>query len=119
MNRQFWKATAERAVRGAVAALFAAYVAGDLIFDVTNVHTLQQVGVLVLGGAFSATALSIIGNGVSKNGPSFTSDEVVPESQIPTHTRPQAGQGGILYVLAVVVLIVVLVWLVLALAGGR
>lgn len=88
MNRQFWRATGERVLRGAGAALFAAYVAGDLIFDVTNVHTLNQVLVLAAGGAFSALVLSLAGNGVSKNGPSFTSDEVVPESQIPTGTRP-------------------------------
>lgn len=119
MNRQFWKATAERALRGAVAALFAAWVAGDLIFDVTNIHTLNQVLTLALGGAFSAAALSIAGNGVSGNGPSFTRAEVVPESEIPTHTNVERGQGGVLYLLAVVALIIVVVWLFLALFGGR
>jgi hypothetical protein len=44
---------------------------------------------------------------VSKNGPSFTRAEVVPESQIPTHTRPQAGQAGLLYVAILVVLLVI------------
>jgi hypothetical protein len=107
MNRQFWTATGERALRGAVAAVFAAYVAGDVIFDVTNIHTLGQIAALALGGAFSAAALSVIGNGVSKNGPSFTRAEVVPESQIPTHTRPQAGQAGLLYVAILVVLLVI------------
>lgn len=91
MNRQFWKATGERAIRGAFAAVFAAYVAGDLIFDVTNIHTLNQVLTLALGGAFSAAALSIIGNAKSGNGPSFTRAEVVPESQIPTRTQVKEG----------------------------
>jgi hypothetical protein len=117
MNRQFWRATAERALRGAVAAVFAAYVAGDLIFNVMNVHTWDQAGSLAVGGAFSAVALSIIGNAKSGNGPSFTRAEVVPESQVPVAN--QRGQGGILYVLAVAALVIVVIWLVLAVFGHR
>lgn len=99
--------------------MFAAYVAGDVLFDVTNIHTLAQVATLALGGAFSAVALSIIGNGVSKNGPSFTRAEVVPESEIPTGTRPQAGEAGLVYILGVIFLVILVIWIVSALAGGR
>lgn len=110
MNRTFWRATAERALRGAVAAVFAAYVAGDVVFDVTHIHTLNQILALAAGGAFSAAALSVIGNGVSKNGPSFTSAEVVPDSQV----VDQRGDVGspLLFILAAVGLIVIVLLLV-------
>lgn len=111
MNSNFWKAVTERAFRGAIAALFAAYVAGDLVFDVTNIHTLNQVLALALGGAVSALGLSLAGNAVSKNGPSFTRAEAVPESTIPTHTRPQRGAVTIWTVLFVIS-IVLIVWFV-------
>lgn len=75
MDKKFWRATVERMVRGAVAAVFAAYVAGDLIFDVTNIHTVNQVLALALGGAVSALGLSAAGQAVSGNGPAFTSVE--------------------------------------------
>lgn len=118
-DRQFWRATVERMIRGAVAAVFAAYVAGDLVFDVTNIHTLNQVLVLLLGGAFSALALSLGGGAYSKNGPAFTRAEVVPATPPATHVRPQRGEGGLLYILAVVLVILVLLWVVFVLLGGR
>jgi hypothetical protein len=74
----FWKATLERVVRGAVAAVFAAYVAGDVVFDVTNIHTLNQVLVLAIGGAFSALALSLGVNAVNGgSGPALNGSENV------------------------------------------
>lgn len=87
----FWKATGERMLRGGVAAVFAAYVGGTVIFDVTNIHTLKQVLVLALGGAFSALALSLGGNAVSGNGPSFTKQEVVTPA-------PPTNQAGVVNV---------------------
>lgn len=90
-NKAFWKSLAERAIRGAAAAEVGAYVAGNLVFDTTNIDfTLENFLAIAVGGAVSAFGLSVAGNAVSKNGPSFTRAEVVPESTVPTGTRPAA-----------------------------
>jgi hypothetical protein len=88
-TRAFWQAATERAFRGAIAAEAGAYIAGNLVFDTTHIGvTLGNVLAIAVGGAVSAFGLSVAGNAVSKNGPSFTRAEVVPESTIPTGTRP-------------------------------
>jgi hypothetical protein len=68
----------ERAWRGAVAAEVGAYVAGNLVFDTTNIgFTLDNVVSIAIGGIVSALGLSAVGNAVSGNGPAFTKQEKV------------------------------------------
>lgn len=70
------KVYGERAVRGAVAALVAVYVSGNLVFDSTNVSgSLEHILVLAVGGAASALGLSVAGNAITKSGPSFNNSE--------------------------------------------
>jgi hypothetical protein len=68
----------ERVWRGAVAAEVAVYVSGNLVFDVTHVGvSLEHILAIAVGGAASALGLSVAGNVVSGNGPSFTKAEQV------------------------------------------
>lgn len=87
----FWKATAERCVRGAIAALVGAYVAGNLVFDTTNIGvTLDNVLAIAVGGAVSALLLALGVQGVKKNGPALNNAEVLTETK-PAHVK-QAGR---------------------------
>jgi hypothetical protein len=76
-TRKFWKATGERMIRGAAAAVGAVWLAGDIVFEAFNFHTWEQVGSLAVGGAFMSLIMALIGNVASGNGPAFTTDEAV------------------------------------------
>jgi hypothetical protein len=113
-NLAFWKATGERMVRGAIAALVAAYLAGNIVFDTTNI-TAENVLALAFGGAVSALALALGVQGVKKNGPALTDAEVL--NPPPPAAKDERGES-VVGVLVTVVLVVLLVWLVLALIGA-
>lgn len=73
----FWKAAIERMIRAGVAAVLGVYVGGDVVFDVFNLHTWQQVGSLFLSAAVVSLLMSLVGNAATKTGPSFNETEVV------------------------------------------
>lgn len=73
----FWKATAERMVRGAAVAVFSAWFVGDAVFDALNVATWADVGGLAIGGAFGSLLLSLTGQAVTGSGPSLTNQETL------------------------------------------
>lgn len=81
-SKKFWKAVAERVIRGAAAGVSAGYLAGDVVFNAFNVNTWADIGSLAVGGAFSALVLSLIGNAVTKNGPAITTTETVDPPQV-------------------------------------
>lgn len=81
-SKKFWKAVAERVIRGAAAGISAGYFAGDVVFDAFNVNTWGDIGSLAIGGAFSALVWSLIGNAVTKNGPAITTTETVNPPQV-------------------------------------
>lgn len=77
-TRAFWEATAERMFRGAVAAEVGAYLAGNVVFDTTNIKgTLENVLAIGAGGAFSALAISLGVQKLKKNGPALVGAEIL------------------------------------------
>jgi hypothetical protein len=83
---EFWKATAERALRTAAQAAILVLI-GDAYesvqLDALAVDWLRVLG-FALGGAILAVLFSIAGNVASKTGPSFGDTEVVqPASKLP------------------------------------
>jgi hypothetical protein len=75
-TREFWKATAERMIRGAAVAVGGAFFAGDWAFDALNVGTWQDVGALAIGGAFCSLVLALAGGAFGAGtGPSLTGHE--------------------------------------------
>ncbi len=83
---EFWKATAERALRTAAQAAILVLV-GDVYqsvqLDAFAVDWLRALS-FALGGAILAVLFSIAGNAASKSGPSFGDTEVVqPAVQLP------------------------------------
>lgn len=76
-TKAFWKATAERMIRGAAVTVAAVFFGGDLVFDSFNFDTWEQFFSLAVAGALGSLVLSLAGNSVSGNGPSFTTDEKV------------------------------------------
>lgn len=80
---EFWKATAERCVRGGAAATLSSWIVGDGVMDAFNVN-LQEAGGLFLGGAVVSLLLSLIGGATTGNGPSFNNTEVLePTGPVP------------------------------------
>jgi hypothetical protein len=73
---EFWKATAERMLRGGAAAGVSSFLVGDKVMDAFNVD-LQEFGGLFLGGMAVSLLLSLLGNVTTGNGPSFNSTETV------------------------------------------
>lgn len=71
----FWKAAAERMVRGAAISVAAAYFGGDKVFDSLNVNTWADAGGLAIAGAVGSLVLSLAGQAITGNGPSLTSTE--------------------------------------------
>lgn len=77
-TRKFWKATAERVLRGGAAALGGALVAGDWAMDIMNVNTLEKGATIFIGGAVTSLLFSLAGGKFgSGDGPSFTGTEVL------------------------------------------
>lgn len=77
-NKEFWKAATERGLRGAVAALVGAYVAGNIVFDFTNISvTVGHVLGIALGGVVTSFGFSLVGNATTKSGPSLNNTETV------------------------------------------
>lgn len=81
-TKSFWQATLERIVRGiAIGALL--YLGGSFISADGQLNALAIDWVTLLGyglgGGLLSLLFSIIGNGVSKNGPAFVkSEQVIP-----------------------------------------
>ena len=77
-TKEFWKAAAERMVRGGAAALGGALVAGDWVLDVMNVGNLGDGATVFIGGALTSLLMSLAGGAFgSGDGPSFTGTEAV------------------------------------------
>ena len=76
-TKAFWQATLERVIRGAVVAVAATWVGGDLVFDVFDPNTWRDFAALAISGAFSSLVLSLAGNAVSGDGPALTNSEVL------------------------------------------
>lgn len=74
-NKIFWKAASERMVRAAAAAVFGAYFAGDVVFDVMSLNSWGDAGAVGAGAAIGSLLLSLIGNGATGSGPAFTKNE--------------------------------------------
>jgi hypothetical protein len=74
-TKKFWKATAERCVRGGAVAVFGAYFGADKVFDVMNVNTLADAGALYVSGAVGSLLLCLIGGAMTGDGPSITNQE--------------------------------------------
>lgn len=72
----FWRATAERAIRGGAAAVLSLSVVGDGIMNAFEVNW-QEAGGVFIGGAVVSTLLSLVGGAVSGNGPAFNDTEQV------------------------------------------
>lgn len=79
-TKDFWKAALERMVRGGAAALGGSLVAGDWLFDLWNLNSLQDGVTVFVGGALTSLLLALAGNAVSGTGPSFNNVEVVEPS---------------------------------------
>lgn len=89
---EFWKATAERALRTAAQAAILVLVGDAYEFAQLNVLTVDwwQLLGFSLGGALLAVLFSIAGNAASKSGPSFGDTEVVqPAVQLPNPPGPE------------------------------
>jgi hypothetical protein len=83
---EFWKATAERALRTAAQAAILVLVGEAYESAQVNALDLDWLRVLgfALGGALLSALTSLAGNAVSKSGPSFGDTEVVqPAIQLP------------------------------------
>ena len=81
----FWRSTAERAVRTAAQAGVLVLVGDAYESAQLNALTVDWWRLLgfMLGGALLAVLFSVAGNAVSKNGPAFTDAEVTPDSLVP------------------------------------
>lgn len=74
---EFWKAAAERMVRGGAAALLSAWVVGEGVMNALTIDWAQAAGIF-LGGAVVSLLMSLVGQGIGPgDGPSFTGQEVV------------------------------------------
>jgi len=104
----FWKAAAERMVRGAAIAVFSAYFVGDGLFDALNVNTWEDVASLALGGAFGSLVLSLTGEAVTKNGPSLTNQETLAKDTQWGGKKPQHGYADAVTILVIVVVVILL-----------
>lgn len=90
---EFWKATAERALRTAAQAAILVLVGEAYESAQINALDLDWLRVLgfALGGALLSVLTSLAGNAVSKTGPSFGDTEVVqPAVQLPNPADPPA-----------------------------
>lgn len=87
-QRAFWKATVERMVRGfAIAALTA--LGADAVDVIGGLDWLNVLG-FGGGGALLSLLMSLAGNAVSGNGPSFTATEQVdPAAYQPRRAKPE------------------------------
>lgn len=72
---KFWKAAAERMVRGAAVSVAAVYFGGDVVFDSLNVNTWTEAGGIAITGAVGSLVLSLAGQAFTGSGPSFNSTE--------------------------------------------
>lgn len=82
----FWKSWAERVVRGGAAGVVAGW-AGDGVFNVMEVTTWKDVLSLFVGGAVFSGMLGLVGNAVTKTGPSFNGSEVVTAETVAAPPR--------------------------------
>lgn len=88
---EFWKATAERALRTAAQAAILVLVGEAYESAQINALDLDWLRVLgfALGGALLSVLTSLAGNAVSKTGPSFGDTEIVqPAVQLPNPPGP-------------------------------
>lgn len=71
---QFWKATAERAIRASAASLVSLWVVGDQALDALSIDWAQAGGVAA-GAGIVSVLLSLVGSAVSTPGPSLLGTE--------------------------------------------
>jgi hypothetical protein len=117
-TKAFWKSVTERALRGAAAAEVGAYVAGNLVFDATDIKlTISNFLAIAVGGAVSAFGLSVVGNAVTKNGPSFTDSEVL-SPPAPDPTPDERGEVDLSLGLLIAILLGVVLLLFRVKFGG-
>ena len=74
MNKAFWRALAERAVRAGAAAVLSVWVVGDGVMNAFSVNW-EQAGGIFLGGALVSALLSLAGSAAPGNGPSLIDAE--------------------------------------------
>jgi len=110
-TKEFWKSTLERVIRGGIAALGGALVAGDWVFDVFNLNSIQDGVAVFAGGALTSFIMAFLGGQFgSGNGPSFTGVEVLD----PNGPKPPPPVGAITLPQALIIAVVVgvvLAWL--------
>lgn len=75
-SKSFWKATTERSVRAAAAGVLGSWVVADGIVNAFNVNWVDAGGIAV-GSAVFSLLFSLVGNGATGSGPSFTNAETV------------------------------------------
>lgn len=78
---KFWKAAMERAVRAGASTVLASVLVADGVFNLTDVGSIQEGGVLFLGGAVFSLLFSLAGGalpGTGGAGPSLLGTERLP-----------------------------------------
>lgn len=74
-TKKFWKATAERMIRGAAVSVAAVFFGGDVVFDSLNVASWTEAGGIAITGAIGSLVLSLAGQAFTGNGPALTNNE--------------------------------------------
>lgn len=114
----FVQATIERMIRGGIAAVAAAYVAGNLILGTINVDTFHQVLGLFIGGAIASLLMALGVQGLTKKGPALTSAENLTATSSAKHKPVQGGWGDAGLILLVYIAIAVTLLLFRVRFGG-
>lgn len=116
----FVQATIERMVRGGIAAVAAAYVAGSLILGTINVDTFHQVLGLFIGGAIASLLMALgVQVGTKGKGPALTGVEnLAPATSSAKHKPVQGGWGDAGLILLVYIAIAVTLLLFRVRFGG-
>jgi hypothetical protein len=94
---EFWKATAERAIRTACQAALLVLVGDTYAYvrlDAFGIDWVRAIG-FFLGGALLSILFSIAGNATSKTGPSFGNTEIVqPAVKLPNDDPTPDGKSN-------------------------
>lgn len=91
-TRRFWKAAAERAVRGgAIAATV--HLGGTAVAPTASLHWWEAAPAFAAGAVISVL-FSLIGSTSGDGGPSFTGTEALPPGPSVAHDEWTAGPAG-------------------------
>ena len=74
------QATVERMVRGGIAAVFAAYVGGDLVLSIITIDTVQQAVGIFVSGAIASLLMALGINAKTKTGPAINKAESISKA---------------------------------------